>query len=152
MTARQTTRPQLIKAAERRQFVLELRKGGLSYRVVSDKVIDKFGASNLPKGYDARYAWMDVKAELDKLRIGIKEDAREIIDLEIERLDRLFLAMYNQAVKGDQGAVGSCLRIMERRSKMLGLDAPKDIDVTSAGKAIKGYAIVSPGDWDDKDE
>ena len=26
------------------------------------------------------------------------------------------------------------------------------IDVTSAGKALKGYAIVSPGDWDDGDK
>ena len=30
-----------------------------------------------------------------------------------------------------------------------GLDAPKNVDVTSGGRPIKGYAVVSPDDFDD---
>lgn len=40
----------------------------------------------------------------------------------------------------------------DRRAKLLGLDAPKTVDVTTKGESVKGYMIVSPDDWDPKPE
>ena len=90
------------------------------------------GVAQLPKGYDERYAWMDVKAELDRIRENVAEAAEQVRTLEAERLDKLFLAMYTQASKGNQGAVDRCLRIMERRAKLYGLDTPSKHEVTGA--------------------
>ena len=126
------SRPQLIEAAERREFVLNMRKSGATYRQIAAATIQHFGVEQLPKGYDERYAWMDVKAELDRIRDNVAEAAEQVRTLEAERLDKLFLAMYTQASKGNQGAVDRCLRIMERRAKLYGLDTPSKHEVTGA--------------------
>ena len=36
---------------------------------------------------------------------------------------------------------------IERRCKILGIDAPSALDVTSGGKALKTYIAISPDDW-----
>ena len=63
---------------------------------------------------------------LAKLRQGVLEDAEKLRTLELQRLDSLFIKMYEQAENGNQGAVDRCIRIQERRSKLLGLDLPLD--------------------------
>jgi hypothetical protein len=47
--------------------------------------------------------------------------------LELARLDDLFTVMYRQAMDGSRLAVDRCLRIMERRAALVGLDAPLQI-------------------------
>lgn len=50
------------------------------------------------------------------------EAAEEVKKLELERLDNLFRELWPKALKGQYPAVDRCLRIMERRAKLLGLD------------------------------
>lgn len=119
----------LIDTAERRAFVLDLKKSGATYRQIAAAAVKKFGSDRLPSGWDALYASKDVKRVLKKLHSEIQEDMLEIRQLELERLDSLFIEMYHQAKKGVMGAVDRCLRIMERRAKLLGLDAPQKISV-----------------------
>ena len=121
------TTGRLIKTQERRVFELDLRKSGMTYRQIAKATINRFGIENLPKGYDERYAYMDVKRELEKIRTQVAEDIEEIRQTEIERLDKMLMGLWPKAVKGDVSAVGSVLRIMERRSVYLGLDAPKHL-------------------------
>ena len=47
--------------------------------------------------------------------------------IENERLDQLWGPMYAKALNGDCRAVDSCLRIMNRRAALYGLDAPQRI-------------------------
>lgn len=43
---------------------------------------------------------------------------------EVERLDQLEAAAWPQAMEGDLDAISSVLATMDRRAKLLGLDAP----------------------------
>jgi len=52
----------------------------------------------------------------------VQEDVEQIRQLENERLDFLLNAVWKSALEGDHKAVDSCLRIMARRAKLLGLD------------------------------
>ena len=137
MAAKHTTRPELINAAERRAYVLEQRKGGSTYREIATAAIKKFGVENLPKGYDERYAWMDVKAELTRIQSANAETAAEIRDIEMARLDRMQTALWSKVLQGHEGAIDRVLRIMQRRADLLGLDAPKKQDITSDGKKVE---------------
>jgi len=54
-----------------------------------------------------------------------REPAEAVRLLELERLDRLQIMAYKRAtVAGDVPAAGLVLKIMERRAKLLGIDAP----------------------------
>lgn len=123
------TTPRLIATCERRTFVLDLRKRGVTYDRIALATIAHFGADNLPSGFDSLYAAKDVMRAIDKLNREINEDVDAIRTLELERLDRMFMEMYGQAIQGVAGAVDRCLRIMERRSKLLGLDKPPEIRI-----------------------
>jgi hypothetical protein len=131
-----TDKAKQIDTQIRRGYVFQLRKGGMTYRQIADAVIDKFGIDNLPKGWDERYAYTDIKRELDHLHQDIADSAAEIIELETQRLDAMLTVLWPQVAKGNQGAVDRVLRIMDRRAKLLGLDAPTKQDVTSDGKQI----------------
>jgi hypothetical protein len=83
----------------------------------------------LPSGWDERYAYKDVMRELEKYRNGMKEDVETIRDIEVQRLDALFLVSFGQAREGNLQAIDRCLRIMERRANLLGLDKPAELKI-----------------------
>jgi hypothetical protein len=49
-------------------------------------------------------------------------------DLELQRLDALYLKAWEAVEEGDLPSIDRCLRIMERRAKLLGLDAAEKIE------------------------
>lgn len=112
-----------VKAVERQLKALELRKAGVTYV----RIAEALGYAN-PMG-----AWKAVNAALKKTLQEPSDDLRKI---EVERLDAMLFALYPSAMKGMQGAVDRVLKIMERRAKLLGLDAPVKADVTSGGEKI----------------
>jgi hypothetical protein len=59
----------------------------------------------------------------------------------VDRLDRLLAAIWNQAIEGDGESIDRCLRIMKRRSELLGLDAPKNVKMEHGGR-------VATLDWE----
>jgi hypothetical protein len=67
------------------------------------------------------------KAVMTALNSTLLEPAAEVRELELKRLDRLWLAVWDLATKGDLQAVDACLRIMKRRADFEGLDAPRDM-------------------------
>lgn len=74
-------------------------------------------------GYKSRQAAHDaVKRALDLIT---REPAQELIKLDLERLDQMWGIHYLNAQAGDVQALAACLKIMERRAKMLGLDTPE---------------------------
>ncbi len=100
-----------LTALERERESLALRMAGYTYEQIGDKL-----------GITRQGAYAAVVRALKKLREKVLEDAEQLRSLELRRLDSLFLSMYQQAEEGDQGAVDRCLRIMERRSRLMGLD------------------------------
>ena len=61
-----------------------------------------------------------------------REAAEQLREIEAERLDKLTTAFFPNAVQGDLSAAAVVLRIMERRARLFGLDAPARHEV--AGK------------------
>ena len=97
----------------RRLQALELRKQGYSYRTIADTI-----------GVNVSTAYYDVQESLKILRELEMEKAEDVRGIEMERLDRLLLACWERAIDGDDKSVRACLSIMERRAKLMGLDAP----------------------------
>lgn len=63
---------------------------------------------------------------------------RELLTMEIDRLDTLQNAIWGDAVNGDRAAVETCLKIIQTRSKILGLDQ-------ATGQQVTNNTIVVPG-------
>jgi hypothetical protein len=110
-----------IALAERQLHALRLRSLGASYSDIAN-ALDVSTAT----------AWRSVKAGLDRT---IREPAQDMILIELQRLDRLHAAIWGQAIgitsgAPDLGAIDRILAIMQRRSKLLGLDAPTKQVVT----------------------
>lgn len=107
-----------ITATERQRQALELRKAGVSYTVIADKLGYRSGSG----------AHAAVGAALKKT---LQEPADDLRTLELERLDVAHLAIWQQVRSGNQGAIDRYLKIAERRAKLLGLDAPQRIAPTT---------------------
>ena len=103
-------------AAARRLQAIQLRMGGASYRAIAERL-----------GVSDAQAFNDVKAELAKIAKLTSAEAEHVRTIELERLDAMTLALWSKAEQGDQGAIDRLLRVMERRSKLMGLDAPTSI-------------------------
>jgi hypothetical protein len=57
------------------------------------------------------------------------EEVQQLRVLESQRLDALLEAVWPQAAQGHLPAVDRAVRILERRARLLGLDAPQQSEV-----------------------
>ena len=133
-----------IDTAIRDGKAAQLRRDGLSYRQIAKAM----GCSVAGAHDMVRRA----------LREAIREPAEELRTLELERLDALYAKVMvivdTGSTKEVLNAIDRALRIMERRSKLLGLDAPlkQDLRVTDRLDAqIEQLAaeILAVRDWSD---
>lgn len=114
---RSTQDRQKLARAERQRQVIELRKAGLTHQEIADRLsLDRHTVGNLIK-----------RALTEIVRAGGVEEMR---DLEGDRLDRLQAAIWTRALQGDVPAINTALRIMERRARLFGLDAPVQVQAT----------------------
>jgi hypothetical protein len=106
-----------IERGERVNKALELRKAGCSFRVIAEQC----GYKNAQRAHAA------VKRALELIP---RENALDVRRIEVERLDRLMLAAWERALKGDLDAGDYILRVMKRRAALLGIDAPTKTQVS----------------------
>lgn len=132
------TRPERINAALRRTQALGLRRSGLSYYAIADEMQDDY------PGYDATKAYQDVSNRLYRINAMGEELSDDLRVLECERLDAMLHALWPKVEEANIHAVECCIRIAERRAKLLGLDAPTRTDVTSNGNTL---VIEYVNDW-----
>ena len=59
-----------------------------------------------------------------------KEDRVRIFFSDLQRLDELLEVVHRKALEGDPAAVHAEVKVLERRSRMVGLDAPRQLDMT----------------------
>ena len=112
-----------VESHDRQLKALELRKAGISYQAIADTL-----------GYNSpQAAWKAVNAALKKT---LQEPSDEVRKLEMERLDAMLSAIWASVKQGQYKANEVALRLMERRAKLLGLDAPVKTDLTSNGQTI----------------
>lgn len=67
----------------------------------------------------------EVRAALKRMVVGMSPRYRaDLVEMENERLDALMVVTMDQAMRGSLDHQEMVLKIMDRRAKLLGLDAP----------------------------
>lgn len=122
------------RAALRCVQSFDLRRAGWSYRAIGEKL-----------GISAAQAFRYVARGLDELATKASESAGELRKLELHRLDRLQSGLWSTAAGGDPKSAAVVIKLMERRSKLLGLDARERVDLTTDGKPLSWVVSVSDG-------
>ena len=126
--------PELV---DKETKVLELRRAGLTWQRIAEET-----------GYaDATGAYAAYKRVIKRTQ---QQPADELREQEVDRIDRLQLALWPKAMKGSERAILAIVRLMERRARLLGLDTPIKIqqDVTtwdgdeSIDRAVKDLAAL----------
>jgi hypothetical protein len=107
--------------------VLELRRVGLTWVRIAEEV-----------GYaDHTGAYAAYKRAIKRT---MQQPADELRTQELDRIDRLQVAIWPNAMKGDTRAILTIVRLMERRAKLTGLDMPikieQDITTWDGGDSI----------------
>jgi hypothetical protein len=101
---------------ERTAKALDLRIAGASYRQIA-RQLDIADAT----------AYADIQEELGRLDALNGQKAERLRDLEARRLDQLTIALQPGIESGDPRAILAAVRIMERRARLFGLDAPQKV-------------------------
>lgn len=118
--ANSPTSPRRVRARVHDLQAFELRKMGATYREIGKQL-----------GITKQAANVAIKRVLAETIAQTMESVEEVRCLEVERLDRLLLGIWDKARNGDEHAVGCALKIMSRRAELLGLDAPRRTDIGS---------------------
>lgn len=109
-----------IRTAERRAQCVALRLAGATYPAIAAQV-----------GITPRAAYEHVKQHMEETARKSGEDATALRALENERLDRMQMGIWNRAINGDETAIDRVLKIIERRSRINGTDAPTKVAPTT---------------------
>jgi len=142
--------PQKYLIHERRRKAYQLKVGGLrnfdiGLHLHADPAINVNGVAE-PGGYGwQNYARGAAPLTGENLRVtvskdlaeGLKQAAKyealareEYVQLEADRYERVQAMLWNRAAGGDMRAVEQLIRLFERRAKLLGLDAPEQVEQT----------------------
>ncbi len=106
------THAKRIASNERAEKAVIARIEGCNYREIGEQL-----------GVSRQAAHKMVRKEMAKRRLELDETIDEFIFLENERLDMLARPLWDKIEKGDIPSINTMLKIMVRRSKLLGLDA-----------------------------
>jgi DNA-binding CsgD family transcriptional regulator len=115
-------------ATVRGKDALALRCEGLTF--------DEIGAR---LGFTRQRAHQLVKDALAAVAAERKDLAENQLAFELAQIDSVIRGMAAASAGGDAKAGMTILKAMERRAKLLGLDAPTKTDVTSGGEPLKVY-------------
>lgn len=116
--------PRKVKAAARRAQALALRIGGATYAQI--------GAS---LGISEQMAYRHVKKAMAQQALKLAEDVETYRALELKRLDALLMSLWSR--RGEPRVADSIIRQMDRRAKLLGLDARVDPADDGSGGALQ---------------
>lgn len=100
-----------IRGAERRRRALELRKQGLSYAEIGREL-----------GITAAAARFSIRKALEDLHEEIRQESRELIALQIARLEELYARLNPRIQEGDVDAIRVAVHIVVNIARLLGAD------------------------------
>ena len=132
------------RIAERRLRSLQLRKAGLYYKAIAKQLTEDRAkayatlhdvsierARKKVLGVSVRTAWDDVNAELAELRQETETERASLVALENARIDMVYQKALKEFVSNSNIEAGRLVaKMMERRAKLNGLDAPTKIAPT----------------------
>ena len=107
---------------------LAMRRAGMSYRQIARAL-----------KCSPKKAWKLVQSELQRAGGESPETATEVLALELERLDALQTALWNEATSGNVAAIDRVLKIMERRARLMNLESAIDVQ-DAMRRLVEGLA------------
>jgi len=124
------SRAQRAKTADRRAKAVAMRTAGVDWQTIADRL-----------GYSSRgAACKDVTRALEVSQEEATRNTAMHRHLELLRLDRLQAGLWTTAAGGDPKAVTAALGIVDRRIKLLGIDAGtlerNDADTVEARREV----------------
>lgn len=122
--------PQKLRAQERRQKALELRREGETYDRIAARLRLAY-PEDVSSKYQGPHAYRDVMAEVNRLNATLREEAAAVRQIALDRYDRLLRSVWLKAVTGeeaDEWAFQRTLKILERIERIGGVYAPTQID------------------------
>ena len=115
------SKAQRAKTAARRNQAIALRLAGASWDDIARQL-----------GYASRgAACTDVTRALEQYVTEGRVSAEVLREQELRRLDRLQATLWPQALQGDTKVIETVLRIIDRRCRILGLNAPERHEVVT---------------------
>lgn len=112
--------PTRVRSTKRTALALDLRAQGYTWAEVAQRA-----------GYKTlQAAHMAVKNALEHT---LQEPAEHLRNIELQRLEKLQTVWFPKALDGDKDAATVVLKTAERRAKLLGLDAPTQIQAVPPG-------------------
>jgi hypothetical protein len=137
----------LIRGREREREALALRRRGKTFAAIGAEL-----------GFTEQAAHRAVQRALARLSEQTRHEGEQLRALELARLDDLLAAVWNAALEGETKAVLAALKVIERRCKMLGLDAPVKQELTGRNgrgesfvDALRRFGEEPPSEFDDVD-
>jgi hypothetical protein len=109
----QAPKPEVL---EKERQVVALRAQGMTWAQIADSV-------GYADASGSRDAYMRAASRV------VVDDINEMRNLELQRLDNIQSAHWLNAMGGDVSAANLVLKVIESRRKLLGLDAPTNINV-----------------------
>lgn len=125
-TKRRKATPRATELAIRRAKALQLR----SRKFTFDQIAEELDYC------DKAAAWRDIQEGLKEI---IAEPAEAVRTMELDLLDAMARGLMTRALRGDDKAIASMLRIQERRAKFMGLDMPTQIETSGDGTVLVNF-------------
>jgi hypothetical protein len=126
-TNKKVVTPGSLARDARLEEALRLRRYGFNYQQIADT---PWEGGTLYHGdrHNARRAIVDARNDT------IREAADEVRQFEVERLDMILVGLADKGLfEGNVQVVNAAMPLMARRAKLLGLDAPTQIESTGDG-------------------
>lgn len=115
------SKAQRAETADRRAKAIKLKLAGWSYQQIATEL-----------SYTSyRAVWVDINRALEARLKGMTEAAEVLRQQEVDRLDRAQAAIWQQVLKGDVRAGTLFVKYVERRCRILGLDAATKVEVVT---------------------
>lgn len=121
--------PDNLVRRKMKERMLELRIMGLTLRDILDQIRKEFG-EYVPPYWDERNLSRAIKSMIAESEANIGEAVAYLKNIDSERLERMFMVAYNNAISGDLKSMAICLKIMDQRARMFGLYAPSQVQVS----------------------
>jgi hypothetical protein len=110
----------LLRAEQQRLQALQLRQAGATYTQIGQEL-----------GCTRQHAFYLVSTALARIKSRTEETAEQMLALDLGRLDAMLLGIYRTALSGNLFAIDRVLKILERRARLAGLDAPSKVAPTT---------------------
>jgi predicted DNA-binding protein YlxM (UPF0122 family) len=111
-------KPQKMTKEQRRVEALNYRAAGYDYREIAEAL-----------KVSTKTAYYDVQAALEYLRKYERVLAEDVRALMMTRMDKMITYLWPAVERGETYSHAQVLNIMARQAKLLGLDAPVEVDV-----------------------